>query len=92
MTRTVELAQLSSRELEDLLLTEHGLLSRVLKLIREETKDDWRIRRKVEQLVEQAADRRPFVAAYVRAEERKLAEAAADRNAAAWRRFEEVPA
>ncbi len=84
MTRVLDLSSLSRRELENLILTEHGALSRVLRAIRESTTEDWKVRRAVERIVEEAVDRRPFVVAYIRSGESKAAELAAQRNASYW--------
>jgi len=90
MTRQVELASLTRRELENLLLTEHGALSRVLEAVRENTKPEWKVRREVEQIIDQAVDRRPFVVAYTRGSEAELGRQRASRNAVRWARWPEV--
>ena len=64
MTRYVDLAGLSRRELENLLLTEHGALARILAAVRSCTEPQWKVRREVERIIEEAVDRRPFVVAY----------------------------
>ncbi len=89
MTRYVDLATLSRRELENLLLTEHGALSRVLGAVRTCTEPDWKVRREVERIVEDATDRRPFVVAYVRGAEADLRRIRAGRNASWWVRWTE---
>jgi len=63
----LRLADLTRRQLEDLILTEHGLLRRVLEAVREHTKDDWKVRREVERIVNKAQDRRPLRVAVMRA-------------------------
>jgi len=90
MTRRVGLAGLTRRELENLLLTEHGALSRVLEAVRENTKPEWKDRSEVERIIDQAIDRRPFVAAFTRGEEADLGRLRASRNAVRWTRWSEV--
>jgi hypothetical protein len=92
MTRRVELAALTRRELENLLLTEHGALSRVLEAVRENTKPEWKVRREVERIVDEAVDRRPFVVAYARGVEASFDRIRASRNAVRWVRWSEVDA
>ena len=92
MTRHVALASLTRRELENLLLTEHGALARVLGAVRENTKPDWKVRREVERIVDEAVDRRPFVVAYTRGTEADLGRIRATRNARRWTRWSEVDA
>ena len=84
MTRTVSLASLSRRELENLLLTEHGALARILHAVRSWTEPQWKVRREVERIVEEALDRRPFAAAYTRGLEIDLGRIRACRNAVRW--------
>ncbi|HEV2166102.1 MAG TPA: hypothetical protein VGS23_03870 [Thermoplasmata archaeon] len=90
MSRVVDLSLLSRRELENLALTEHGLLARILKAIRDGTEEGWRLRREIEDIVDRAMDRRPLVAAYVRSSEAQIERARAERNAAQWERWLEV--
>lgn len=90
MTRYVDLAALSRRELENLLLTEHGALARVLEAVRSCTEPQWKVRREVERIIEGAVDRRPFVVAYTRGSEAELGRARANRNAAQWGRWKEA--
>ena len=90
MSRHVELAALSRRELENLLLTEHGALSRILEAVRAHTEPQWKVRRKVERIIEEAVDRRPFVVAYTRSSEAEVGRARANRNAAEWGRWKEA--
>ena len=92
MTRFVDLAMLSRRELENLLLTEHGALSRVLAAVRSCTETQWKVRREVERIIEEAVDRRPFVVAYTRGSEADLARIRASQNAVRWVRWSEVDA
>ena len=92
MTRYVSLAALSRRELESLLLTEHGALSRILTAVRDWTEPQWKVRREVERIVEEAVDRRPFVVAYTRGSEADLGRIRASRNAVRWVRWSEVAA
>ena len=92
MTRYVDLALLSRRELENLLLTEHGALSRVLAAVRSCTGPQWKVRREVERIIEEAVDRRPFVVAYTRGSEANLGRIRASRNAVRWSRWSEVDA
>jgi hypothetical protein len=87
MTRHVELAALTRRELENLLLTEHGALSRVLEAVRENTRPEWKVRREVERIIEDAVDRRPFVVAYTRGTQVDLGRIRARRNAVRWTRW-----
>jgi hypothetical protein len=87
MTRHVELAALTRRELENLLLTEHGALSRVLEVVRENTRPEWKVRREVERIIEDAVDRRPFVVAYTRGTQVDLGRIRARRNAVRWTRW-----
>ena len=90
MTRYVDLAALSRRELENLLLTEHGALARVLTAVRSSTEPQWKVRREVERIIEEAVDRRPFVVAYTRGAEADLGRIRASRNAVRWTRWSEV--
>jgi hypothetical protein len=92
MTRHVELAALTRRELENLLLTEHGALSRVLEAVRENTRPEWKVRREVERIIEDAVDRRPFVVAYTRGLTADFRRVSASRNAIRWARWSEVDA
>jgi len=92
MTRHVELAALTRRELENLLLTEHGALSRVLEAVRENTRPEWKVRREVERIIEDAADRRPFVVAYTRGTQVDLGRIRARRNTVRWTRWSEADA
>ena len=92
MTRYVDLAALSRRELENLLLTEHGALSRILAAVRDWTEPQWKVRREVERIVEEAVDRRPFVVAYTRGSEADLGRIRASRNAVRWVRWSEIGA
>jgi len=87
VTHFVDLALLSRRELENLLLTEHGALARVLTAIRSATELQWNVRREVERIIEEAVDRRPFVFAYTRATEADLGRNRASRNAVRWSRW-----
>ncbi|MGI0128758.1 MAG: hypothetical protein ACREEC_01155 [Thermoplasmata archaeon] len=89
MTRYLALAELSRRELENLLLAEHGALSRILRTVRDHTEPQWKVRREVERIVDEAVDRRPFVVAYVRASEIDSARVRTVRNAARWDRWRE---
>ncbi len=89
MTRQVELAGLSRRELENLLLTEHGALSRILRAVRDFSDPQWKVRREVERIVEEAVDRRPFVVAYVRAAEVDRTRVRTASNAARWGKWRE---
>ena len=90
MTRYLDLAALNRRELENLLLTEHGALSRVLEAVRSCTEPQWKVRREVERIIEEAVDRRPFVVAYTRGAEVDLSRTRASRNAVRWVRWSEV--
>ena len=92
MTRYVDLAALSRRELENLLLTEHGALSRILAAVRDWTEPQWKVRREVVRIIEDAVDRRPFVVAYTRGAETELGRLRASRNAIRWSRWSEVDA
>lgn len=93
MNRTLDLSLLSRKQLEDLLLTEHGALTKVLQAVREKAKPDWSVTRAVEKIVAEATDARPFLVAYTRSvgsvvEERDAANLAR-RNEAQWTRFRE---
>ena len=90
MTRYVDLAALTRRELENLLLTEHGALARILAVVRSCTEPQWRVRREVERIVEEAVDRRPFVVAYERGTAADLGRIQSCRNAVRWTRWSEV--
>ena len=92
MTRHVLLAALSRRELENLLLTEHSALTRVLEAVRDNTRPEWKVRREVERIIDQAVDRRPFVVAYTRGAEMELGRLRASQNAVRWSRWSEVDA
>ena len=92
MTRYAVLAALSRRELENLLLTEHGALARILAAVRSCTEPQWKVRREVEHIVEEAVDRRPFVVAYERGRAADLGHIQASRNAVRWTRWSEVDA
>ena len=92
MTRYVDLASLSRRELENLLLTEHGALARILAVVRCDAEPQWKVRREVERIVEEALDRRPFVVACTRGTEADLGRIRASRNAVRWVRWSEVDA
>ncbi len=92
MSRTVSLASLSRRELENLLLTEHGALARILDAVRNWTDPLWKVRREVERIVEEALDRRPFVVAYARGLKEDLGRIRACRNAVRWARWSGVDA
>lgn len=92
MTRYVDLAGLSRRELENLLLTEHGALARILAAVRSCTEPQWKVRREVERIIEEAVDRRPFVVAYERGTAADLGHIRACRNAVRWTRWSEVDA
>lgn len=89
MTRQVEPAGLSRRELENLLLTEYGALSGILRAVRDFTDPQWKVRREVERIVEEAVDRRPFIVAYVRAAEVDRTPRHTARNAARWGKWRE---
>lgn len=92
MTRYVDLAVLSRRELENLLLTEHGALVRILKAIRTCTEPQWKVRREVERIVEEAVDRRPFIVAYGRGVDVDRARFRNHRTAVRWGRWGEIEA
>jgi hypothetical protein len=92
MTRYVDLAVLSRRELENLLLTEHGALVRILEAIRTCTEPQWKVRREVERIVEEALYRRPFVAAYARGIDADRGRIRVQRNAVRWDRWGEIEA
>ncbi len=84
MTRYVNLASLSRRELENLLLTEHCVLARVLDAVRSWTDPNWKARIEVERIIGDAVDRRPFSVAYTRGLEEDLDRIRAWRNAIRW--------
>jgi hypothetical protein len=90
MSRRVELSSLSRRELENLMLTEHGALTRVLEAVRSTTEPNWKVRREVERIVEETVDRRPFVVAYERGAQTEAERRLAARNSARWSRWRGV--
>jgi trehalose-6-phosphatase len=92
VTRYVDLAALSRRELENLLLTEHGALARILTAVRSCTEPEWKVRREVERIIEEAVDRRPFGVAYERGAAADLVHVRACRNSVRWTRWSEVDA
>lgn len=92
MTRYVDLGGLSRREIENLMLTEHGALARILAAVRSCTEPQWKIRREVERIIEEAVDRRPFVVAYERGAAADLGHIRARRNSVRWTRWSEVDA
>jgi hypothetical protein len=92
VTRFVSLAALSRRELENLLLTEHGALARILAAVRSCTEPQWKVRREVERIIEEAVDRRPFAVAYERGTAADLSHIQASRNAVRWTLWTEVDA
>jgi hypothetical protein len=92
VTRHVALVSLSRRELENLLLTEHGALTRILEAVRENTRPDWKVRREVERIVEEAVNRRPFRVAYERAARTELDRARVAKHAAQWTEWRESEA
>jgi hypothetical protein len=85
----VNLSSLTRRELENLLLAEHGALTRVLVAVRSATEPTWKVRREVERIIGEAVDRRPFVVAYARAAESDGARVRTARNADRWNRWRE---
>ena len=87
MSRRIELSSLSRRELENLLLTEHGALSRILEAVRSTTESNWKVRREVERIVQEAVDRRPFVVVYARGAQTDADRRLAARNSARWSRW-----
>ncbi|HEV2231664.1 MAG TPA: hypothetical protein VGV64_07790 [Thermoplasmata archaeon] len=89
--RTIDLALLSPRELQNLVLTEHGALGRVLAIVRQDLPEWHRVRRQIEELVETATDRRPFVAAYIRSADAQLDRERSERNLHQWSRWREAP-
>ena len=92
MTRYVNLTSLSRRELENLLLTEHGALARILDAVRSWTGPQWKVRREVERNVEEALDRRPFAVAYARGLEEDLGRIRACRFVVRWTEWSGVEA
>jgi hypothetical protein len=62
----LRLSDLNRRQLEDLTLTTHGLLTRIIKLVRENTKPEWRLRRELEELIDETYDKRPLRESFVR--------------------------
>ena len=92
MSRYVDLAALSRRELQNLLLTEHGALARILAAVRSCTEPQWKVRQEVERITEEAVDRRPLVLAYERGTAADLDRIQACRNAVRWTRWSEVAA
>ncbi len=84
MSNRVALDALSEPQKDALLLTTFSLLHRLLDAVRENTEPGWKVRREVEKLVEEAADRRPFRLALERSYGRTLEANRAARNAARW--------
>lgn len=90
MPTYLDLRVLSRRELENLLLTVQGAYLRTLRAVRENTEPCWKVRREVERIAEETADRRPLTRAFVRAIEVREGRAHSAANAARWGRWEGV--
>ncbi|MHB8351137.1 MAG: hypothetical protein ACYDFT_00335 [Thermoplasmata archaeon] len=89
MSRIVDLSLLTERQKEDMLLTWHSALSRIMGLIRDRLPMENRLRREIEEVVESAVDRRPFVAALARSNGEQLARDRARRYADRWVEWQE---
>lgn len=87
MSATLDVTLLSRRELENLLLTSHGALQRILRVVRETTGTGWKVRREVEKIAEETTDRRPFTIALVRLTESRGSEIRAERNERVWEQW-----
>jgi hypothetical protein len=87
MSAEVELSMLNRRELENLILTEHGALTRILEAVRSSTDPNWKVRREVERIVQETADRRPFIVAFRRSAESEVATRRSGLNARRWREW-----
>jgi hypothetical protein len=90
MPAYLNLSDLSRRDLENLLLTVQGAYLRTLEAVRTHAEPDWKVRREVERIAQETADRRPFVRAFVRFTETRLERAQGAANAAWWDRWQEV--
>ena len=90
MPTYLDLSVLSKRELENLLLTVHAAYLRTLRAVRENTEPSWKVRREVERIAEEMADRRPFTRAFVRVVEVREVQVRSAANAARWGRWEGV--
>ncbi|HEV2449658.1 MAG TPA: hypothetical protein VGU43_04515 [Thermoplasmata archaeon] len=87
MSAEVDLESLTRRELENLMLTEHGALTRILEAVRMYSEPGWKVRREVERIVKEAADRRPFAVAFQRSADATLSELRSDSNERRWRQW-----
>jgi hypothetical protein len=83
----LNLSALSRRELENLILTTHGALRRVLEAVREHTEETWAVRREVERIVAEHVDQRPFRVAFRRAVATDSDRREALQNEERWRRY-----
>lgn len=90
MPTYLDLGVLSRRELENLLLTVQGAYLRTLRAVRENTQPGWKVRREVERIAEETADRRPFGRAFVRLTETRLERARVAANAVRWKSWKEM--
>jgi hypothetical protein len=90
MPAYLNLSDLSRRELENLLLTVQGAYLRTLDTVRTLSEPSWKVRREVERIAQETADRRPFVRAFVRSTENRLERVREAANAAWWDRWQEV--
>ena len=88
MTRYVPLSELSDREKERTIQVLSGLLKEQGKLLTELAASNPYVRRRVDELNEERAERLAFLdRVYIREEESKLEERRAERNAAKWEAF-----
>jgi len=90
MPAYLNLSDLSRRELENLLLTVQGAYLRTLEAVRTHAEPNWKVRREVERIAQEAIDRRPSVLAFVRFTETRLERGRGAANAAWWDRWKEV--
>ena len=90
MPTYVDLNDLSRRELEDVLLTFHGAYLETLRAVRQLTEPGWKVRREVERIAQETANRRPFARAFVRSVETRQDRVQAAVNAARWDNWQAV--
>jgi hypothetical protein len=90
MPASLNLSDLSRRELENLLLTVQSAYLRTLEAVRTHAEPNWKVRREVERIAQETVDRRPFARAFVRFTETRLERARGAANAAWWDRWQGV--
>ena len=90
MTAYLDLRDLSRRELENLLLTVQGAYLRTLQAVRTHAEPGWKVRREVERIAEETADRRSFAQAFVRLTETRRERARVAANSGRWESWQEV--